>query len=628
MSRYVFDLETNGLLPDVNTIHCAVLLNIDTEEMHSFGPDEIPKALALLASADLLIGHNIQGYDIPVIKHLHPAWTTNAQIRDTLIISRLIWTDIMRRDSTLRRKHGEDRIPKSCFGRHKLEAWGARLGEAKGDFGKTTDWSEWSPEMQQYCEQDVRVNFKLWQLIVSKQYSDEAIDLEHDFCVITALQESFGFCFDDAAGCVFYTKLAGKRREVNDKLQEIFPPTVVTMKTVEYYTVDAEFPEFQGKRFTTKTAANRACRTVARREGFTIKEMSSRIKPGPLRIKRTPFNPGSDLQIHQRLATKYNWEPKVWNNDGSAKVDEKTLKTLPFPEVKDLLEYKLVDKRISQLAEGKEAWLKKVKPDGRIYGRVNHMGCVTGRCSHSSPNIAQVPKVGSPYGEECRSLFSPPEGWVLVGCDASGLELRCLGHYVARYDDGAYVKIILEGDVHTANQEAAGLPTRDKAKTFIYAWLYGAGDELLGSFVDGGRKDGRKLRNRFLKKMPAIKFLLDAVKLTVKRGYVIGLDGRHIHIRSAHAALNSLLQSAGALVMKRAAVILHTKFEANGFIHGRDYGYCANIHDEFQIACHPSKADILGQLAVDAIREAGVSFNFRCPLDAEYKVGKSWAETH
>jgi DNA polymerase I-like protein with 3'-5' exonuclease and polymerase domains len=203
------------------------------------------------------------------------------------------------------------------------------------------------------------------------------------------------------------------------------------------------------------------------------------------------FNPGSRNHIAYWLKRKYNWEPLVYTDSGEPQLDEDVLKSLPYPEASFLLEYFLVDKRLGQIAEGEQAWLKCVDADGRIHGYINGNGAVTSRMSHSKPNLAQVPRVGSPYGQECRSLFTAQFGWNLVGIDASGLELRMLAHYLARYDGGEYVKAILEGDIHSFNMNALGLTDRNKSKTFIYAWLYGAGDEKLGLITDTGPKVGR-----------------------------------------------------------------------------------------------------------------------------------------
>jgi DNA polymerase I-like protein with 3'-5' exonuclease and polymerase domains len=288
-------------------------------------------------------------------------------------------------------------------------------------------------------------------------------------------------------------------------------------------------------------------------------------------------------------------------------------------------EYLMLQKRVAQV----ESWMDAVGKDGRVHGRVITNGAVTGRMTHSSPNMAQIPNSGSPYGKECRQCWTVEEGNVLVGCDASGLELRMLAHYMK---DENYVKTVTEGsskdgtDVHTINQRAAGLETRDQAKTFIYAFLYGAGPEKIGSIVGGSRVQGQRLIDRFLKGTPALQRLRDLVQRYAEKGYVPGLDGRKIWVRSEHAALNSLLQGAGAIVMKKALVDLDEALTK----HRIPYKFVANVHDEFQIETPEAYGEFVGRLAVQSIRnikQIGKKV-LRCPLDGEYKIGRNWRETH
>jgi DNA polymerase I-like protein with 3'-5' exonuclease and polymerase domains len=297
---------------------------------------------------------------------------------------------------------------------------------------------------------------------------------------------------------------------------------------------------------------------------------------------------------------------------------------IDMPEAKLLNEYLLLNKRIGQLGTGKQAWLK-LQKDGKIHGRVNHMGAVTSRCTHNNPNVAQVPSVGAEYGTECRSLFHAPEGYSLLGADASGLELRCLAHYMASYDDGSYSKVVLEGDVHTTNQEAAGLPTRSNAKTFIYGFLYGAGDEKIGKIIGKGSGEGRKIKKKFLTKLPALKYLKDAVSdAAEKRGWIKGLDGRVIPIRHSHAALNTLLQSCGAIICKTWYVrIADAIKEAN-----LDATIVAFVHDEVQLLVKKGQEDETGRIIQRCMRDTEQQFNFRCRLDSDYKYGSNWADTH
>lgn len=590
----LFDIETNALeLEEITKLHTMTVYDYETDTFTRFDKEEVTEGVELLAQADVVVGHNIINFDIPVIQKFFP-WFQPAKIVDTLVWTRLVYPDIKDIDIGLFKK---GRIPGELIGRHSLEAWGHRLGEYKDDFGKTTDWQEWSQEMSDYCEQDVRVTKKLFEKLRQKGVSEEALKLEHDVAHIIKRQVDNGFPFDVEKAEALYVKLLSRREELEKKLVDTFG---------SWYEPDGEprVPKVSNRKL-----------GIVKGAAYT-------------KIKLVTFNPASRVHIAKRLQYLYGWEPKEFTPSGQPKVDESVLSELDYPEAKLLAEYMMIQKRIGQLAEGDKAWLKLVK-NGRIHGEVITNGAVTGRMTHNNPNVAQVPAVSVPYGRECRELFKPRDGWVQVGCDASGLELRCLAHYMARYDDGAYAKVLLEGDIHTENQKAAGLPTRDNAKTFIYAFLYGAGNEKLGSIVGGGKNAGARLRRRFLNRLPALKKLTDQVKETAKRrGYLIGLDKRHLKVRSLHSALNTLLQSAGAIIMKKALVILDEDLQAKGFVPGEDYEFLANIHDEWQMECRPEIAEEVGKTAAEAIRKAGEYFKFRCPLDGEYKIGKNWAETH
>ena len=277
----------------------------------------------------------------------------------------------------------------------------------------------------------------------------------------------------------------------------------------------------------------------------------------------------------------------------------------------------MLQKRSAQV----QSWIEAAEEDGRVHGRVNPIGAVTGRMTHSNPNMAQVPASYSPYGTECRQCWIVPKGYKLVGIDAAGLELRMLAHYM---NDEEYTHEVTHGDVHTANQKAAGLSTRDNAKTFIYAFLYGAGDAKIGSVVGGSKRDGAKLKEKFLTNTPSLRTLRERVLRATKRGHLRGLDGRRLIVRSEHAALNTLLQSAGAVIMKKALTIL----DEYAIIHSMDYRFVGNIHDEFQVEVKEAHAEKFGWLAVECIKAAGTRMELKCPLDGEYKVGDNWASTH
>jgi DNA polymerase I-like protein with 3'-5' exonuclease and polymerase domains len=508
-----------------------------------------------LDSCDLIIMHNGICFDAPVLRRNWNITMKQNQKCDTLVLSRL--------------------LSPSLEGGHSLDAWGQRLGFAKGDF-KDFD-SGYSAEMESYCIQDTLVTEKLYLHLTAelnaKKFEERSIKLEHNVQAIIAKQEENGFKLNERSAITFLTTLQGKLAVLETELQNIFP---------------------------TKTILR-----VSEKTGKPLKPIIE------------PFNPGSRKQIGERLIEK-GWKPEKFTENGQAIVDEGTLEGLDFPEAKAIAEYLLLQKRIAQI----KSWLDVVQPDGRVHGRVITNGAVTGRMTHHSPNMAQVPSCGSPYGEDCRDLWIVEKGYKLVGIDASGLELRMLAHYMK---DDAYIYEVTQGDIHTANQKAAGLETRAQAKTFIYAFLYGAGAAKIGKVVGAGAKEGQKLIDSFLENTPKLRVLREKVaRISKSEGSLPGLDGRRLHIRSDHAALNTLLQGAGAIVMKQALVILDERLSKLGI----DYKFVANVHDEWQIEVEEAYADMVGKLGVQAIESAGRVLEMRCPLSGEYRVGNSWKETH
>lgn len=600
--RYCFDIETNGLLDQLTKIHCIVAVDLDGGHVLSFYGDNLHTGVMLLQDADHLVGHNIIDFDIPAIQKIYPWFEPKGSIRDSLVLSRLVFTDLKDLDFKRLAKNKSYLPNGRLIGSHGLEAWGHRLSYHKGDYAaemkaKGLDpWAEFSDEMLEYCINDVHLNVHLLHTLARREFSDESIQLEHDVFEICRQQMSFGCAFDRSSAEELYSKLAVRKAKIERELKEVFTP---------WFTSKGKF--------------------VPKRNNASVGYMADTPFT---KVELIEFNPGSRDHIADRLKAIRGWKPSEFTDNGKPKVDENTLKQLPWPEAKLLTEYLLIVKRVGQLGDGREAWLK-LEREGRIHGRINTNGAVTGRCTHSRPNLAQVPSVRAPFGTECRSLFRATPGWKFVGADASGLELRCLAHYLARWDEGAYGREILEGDIHTANQEAAGLPTRDAAKTFIYALLYGAGDAKIGDIIGKGSVAGRKLRQSFLDNLPAFGKLISSVTYKAdKDGFVRGLDGRKLFIRSSHAALNTLLQGAGAVIMKKAMVNFHSLCQQEGLDHGKDYRQVLFVHDEFQCEAKPEHVERVGELMVEGIRKVTQDYGLRCPLDGEYKVGNNWAETH
>ena len=441
MKYIVTDIETNGLLDTVSKFWCAWSYDSCSNDYTPFTNlhEYVDFLERKVSNGYKLVYHNGCRFDIPVIKKLIGRdfkFDPRECVIDTLVLSRLIYTQIKDIDAGLIRS---DKLPKKLYGSYSLKAWGYRLGELKGEYGEQEGaWDHYSEEMLSYCKQDVVVTLKLFKLLTKKPYPETSIKLEHDIAWVMAKQERNGFVFDKEKAIKLYSELSAKRQTLSDKLIESFG-------SWEVYKGDKVYKRDNSKRG---------------------------VKAGiPYPVYETvTFNPNSREHIAKVLMDR-GWEPEEYTETGKPKVDETTLETAKdIPETSLILEYLLIQKRISQLAEGKFAWLKMMKEDSdgifRIHGSVNPNGAVTGRATHSFPNVAQVPSGHSPYGKECRELFTVPSGWIESGIDASGLELRCLANFLYPYDNGEYGNIILTSDIHTANQKAAGLPTRDNAKTF------------------------------------------------------------------------------------------------------------------------------------------------------------------
>ena len=577
MEEIVFDIEANGLQPD--KIWCIVAKPLG-KPVVSFGPNAIDEGITFLQSADVLIGHNILGFDMPVINKLHGVDLSKKVIKDTLVMSRLF---------NPVRENG-----------HSLKTWGYIVGFPKNE--QPEDWDDFSDEMLKYCQQDVILNEKVYQRLLKEgeNFGEDSIALEHGVAEVLKQQEDNGFEFNQEYAMMLVAQLKERMFEVEKEVQKVFKPKMVDIKQV--------VPKLKKDGTLSKS-------------GLTAEEYDRLIESGDykpfMRQKLQDFNLGSRKQIGEYL-TDFGWKPNRFTPTGLPIVDESSLaKVKDIPEARLIAEFLLLQKRIAQI----DSWILAVQKDNRVHGFVIPNGTITGRMSHRSPNVAQVPSLSSEYGKECRSCWTVKDGYKLVGIDASGLELRMLAHYM---NDEDYTHEVTEGDIHTANQKAAGLKSRNQAKTFIYAFIYGAGDAKIGSVVGGNQRDGAKLRKSFLDNNPSLKLLRERVSKAAKRGYLKGLDGRKIYVRSEHAALNSLLQGGGAIVMKRALLMLQSLLKLNAL----DAKFVANIHDEWQMEVREDLADFVGELAVGCIEKAGEYYKLRCPLTGEYKIGGDWSETH
>ena len=598
---YVFDLETDNLYDDVTKIHCLVLYDINRDQTFTYGPDSIAAGLEHLATAHVLIGHNILFYDIPVIRKLYPFYTfAAARIIDTLITTRLIWPKEKLYDMDAEQY---TQVPTKLRGSASLKAWGYRLSDYKIEF---KDFKEYSEEMLAYCIQDVSVTTKLLQHIQKQTCPEPALKLEHDFALAIEKQIRSGFPFDVDACLDLVDDLRTKQAVLEADLKKLFPP-----KKIETIFVPK---------------VNNASRGYVKGQPFT-------------KVMHEEFNPGSRQQIVDRLQTKYGWVPTKATEKGNPILDDDVLSALPYPEAKPLAEYMLIKKRLGQIADGNNAWLKLVNDEtGCMHGDVITNGCITGRCAHRNPNMGQVPAGYSDYGKECRGLFHAPEGWTLIGVDAKALELRCLAGYLAHWDDGEYARVVTDEsiDIHVFNKKMFGVETRGIAKRLLYGLLYGCGALKAGTIIDPNEKNESVLRelgstaiNSFMKGIPALKELKNRIANNIAaRGYLIGLDGRPLFCRSDFKGLNVLLQSSGALIMKQVVIELHNKMYDLGYIYGHDWQQHAMVHDEVEVSCRPELTEEIIKIALTCFNNAGEFFGFLCRIDGDARVGHTWMEVH
>lgn len=706
----MFDIEADGLLHTLTKIHVICAYDVTTGNRYVWRNNEstntIEDGLEVLRNASLLIAHNGIAYDIPAIQKVYPNWRPRGEVKDTLVLVKVVASDIKNYDMTLYKK---GLIPAARIGSHSLEAWGYRLGKHKGDYMKEMQkkgldpWATWNQEMEDYCVLDVEVTTTLWNQILAHELDDNCDFLEHNAHTVASEMERNGFPFDVAAAHNLASKLEVERNALHEKIVANFGTRVRPLKKkiimpLWYDNGGVQLKKEQRGLFDkpdTVWFENKSRKwwgeiTIpkrsAKRKGKLPEELGNPVVQTTegaayCKVVSTEFNPGSRQQIVEILTEDYGWIPTDFTDGGSPQVDgatlEKLSETIPF--TKDLAELFFLDKLLGQLKNGPQSWIKAYNEQTKcIHCHIDTGGTVTARCTHSKPNLGQVPGViavktmkdGKPnpvllgpdgnfihecydfngklkkegpllgrageYGWECRSLFRVLPGWVQVGVDLSGIEFRALAHLCAEFDGGELVDVVLNGDIHAFNQQKTGIPTRDIVKRVLYGLLYGAGDYKLGitakptASPTEAKAIGARMRAQLMEGLPALNKAIQRVQADARRGYLIGLDGREIKVRSEHSALNTRLQSDAAIIAKRWMCLTRDWAEESGAVIGwdADYVMMAFVHDEIQMAAHPAFASELADIAVRAAKQAGEDFEYRCPVAAEAKLGYSWAECH
>ena len=429
------------------------------------------------------------------------------------------------------------------------------------------------------------------------------VELEMRLAELMAQQEASGFRFDLSAAETVKARLQQEAEEIETQIKQtyLYVP---------------------GKVFTPKR-----------------KNASKGYHSGSPMTHLLDFNPTSRQHIAWALQNFRGARFTKVTETGKPKVDEATLSEMRdvalsqgnqrlHDECEWFIRLLTLQKWLGQLSEGTNSWLNTIEEDGCIHHSCS-LATQTGRNAHRGPNLGQV--VSAPWARE---LFVPHPGMVMVGADLEGLELRCLGHYLSRYDDGNFADVVLNGDIHQQNADRVGC-TRKEVKTITYAFIYGAGDAKLGHSLSPELSDAQKktlggdLRRKFLDAIPGLEPLIDAVKLKVRStGRLRGLDGRPIFCKAEHASLNYLLQSAGAILSKRWVVVGQDLLDGAGLTYDVDYTRCAYVHDEVQLSVVPQEVDRVKELLENAAPIAGEYYNFRVPIAASADSGDNWAATH
>ena len=612
----IFDIETDNLLADLTKLHCIQVGTLDSPEIVIYcdaipGYPSLSEGLNRLRTADRLIGHNILAFDRPAINKLHPGTVRVEQCWDTLVLCRLY--------------EPEERD-------HTLKGWGMRLGVMKADYSGS--WAECNPEMLRYAAQDVAVTAAVYRRVRVVEEWGNCAETEMRFQEVIRLQEQNGFLLDIPAAQALEAELRGELAVLEAEARSAFPPLWVRDGTLE---TSAFVPK-----------GNNQSR------GYTAGCSLTKVK-------LQEFNPGSRAQVADRLQ-RLGWKPRAYGKDGVATLNDEILASMPWPQAHKLVRYFSVSKMLGQLADGKNGWLKMVGVDGRVHGRMNTCGCAPGRASHSSPNMGQVSK----KDPRMRQVWLARPGWLLVGCDGASIQARALAHYLAPYDGGAAIEREVNGskelgtDTHSMNRKALaciGFKSEDEkvlkrlregAKRCLYCVLFGGSDGKLGLTAKEELRAakvpvpqvplmelGRIARRQLFAAIKGFQNLDQAIKARARsekkggKGYLTALSGFRVRTRSEHSALVYLMQSFEASVMKLAAVIFH--FEAapeNGWEHGRDFAYCAHVHDEAQIEARAEIAEDVGKAYAACIAEAGRRLNSRCPMEGSYDIGPNWAATH
>ena len=609
--RIVWDIETDGLLDEVTTVWCLVAKNIDTGTIYKFSDHDpqlpsMEDALRFLERADIHVGHNLIGYDCAVIKKLYGLNLYGAKIYDTLIMSQVL---------SYKRKH-----------KHGLKGWGEYLENSKIEYH---DWTHYNQEMLRYCVQDVQLNEDIFihlvdeftKLAEKRPLIRKGMKIEHDAAIFNALVRERGWRFDTVKAHENLERMNNRMKEIEAAIE----PRLGERKV--FIDKEPKTPKFvKNGNYNSHT-----CRWLSEYYNMRVNPEDTHIHPAGKefqRFKMEQITLGSiDLVKEWLLAN--GWKPdeyqkrKVgfeWVTTGPKLTSTSLKKMGETGEMID--EYYTLRNRASVIT----GWLDQVR-DERLHGNMWTIGTPTFRCRHEV--IVNLPAVTASWGKELRELFIADEGYVVVGADSSGNQLRGLCHYVG--NDG-FTNEVIYGDQHQRNADALGC-SRPIAKSYLYAYLFGAGDAKLGQVLTGksNASVGSKSREDFAKSIKGLAQLKEKLARAWKAthyshgdGWFPALDGRPVFCPAEHQTLNYLLQSAEGITCKAALSYAMEKINEEKLRAEPRLFY----HDEVAYVSHPEDADRVGEILQEAFREAPKWFNVECMDGGDYVKGQSYADVH
>ena len=622
MKRGVFDLETDGLVAQATVVWCGVVKDLETGDVLRFGRDSIPDLLLHLSSFDVLIGHNVVGFDFVILDKLY-GWRYNGRVADTLLMSR---TQRPNRISPARSKSGP----------HSVESWGVRLGLDKVE---NEEWGVWSPLLMERCEQDVEIQVLIFEALMEEGRNEgwgPAHRLNTKLFHYLGKQERSGWHIDQA---LLSSNIHQLKRWI-DMIASAINPSLPLVTEVLEVKKEGEYGYVKKPFNRSGLLSNNVDKYCASCcdcfDRDSISGVFSRILFRKLDINKTSEIKGYLLD--------QGWVPSEWNsNIKGERTSPKLSKNDPFIGVKGKVGM-LIARRVQCKARLSilEGWQVAVRQDGRIPTPVTGIAD-TARLRHKSIVNVPSPNTGSFYAKQMRSVFTATPGWSMSGVDSKGNQARQLA---ARMKDNEFTDAVLNGDIHSLNQRKSGAETRAKAKNFFYGLMFGAGPANIATQLGIKQSEAKALIKRYMTEMPKLKELISKTEKkwekTARRyydkkigqdvmrgGWITGVDGRRIKVDSAHKILCYQLQSDEAIQMSHAYVHLHEEMEKAGYVLGEDWRMLIWMHDEFQFEGRTNEiVQHAATLASESITWAGTHLNIECPHEGEALFGNNWSECH